>query len=649
MNRNGTHMRMEKDWEGLAWLTLDCAGSRVNTLSSAVLRELDEFLDALEADPPSGLIIASAKPGGFVAGADISELEALASPAEARALVQRGSDLFARLAAMPFPTLALIRGHCLGGGLELALACRYRVVVDSPETKLGLPEVQLGILPAWGGIRRLPERVGVARGLDLMLSGRTLTAARAQRYGLADVCVPERVMEQAARRVVMSGRHPARKSVGDWLASSLLRRVVAKKAEKKLAARVRREHYPAPYALLEVWARHDGDALAVPDASPNSIASLVTSPSARGLLRVFRLRERLQQTGRAGGKADIEYVHVVGAGTMGGGIAALCAARGFTVTLQDTSTKAIAQAIGRGVKAYAARHYDDPRTVRAMADRLIPDPDGHGLARADLVVEAIAEDLEAKRTLFEQIVSRVRPDTLLATNTSSLTLEAISEGLGLGERLVGLHFFNPVAKMPLVEVIGGEVADTRAVQRATAFVHALGKLPLPCASRAGFLVNAALAPYMFEAMRCVEDGIDPAGIDAAMRAWGMPMGPIELIDRVGLDIALATGRSLGLEPIPSRLAERVEAGALGAKSGRGYYVWKDGKPDKADTPPVPPGLAERLNAPLVHAARECVAAEVVADADLADAGLVFGAGYPPFTGGPLNAANTAPDQPGKEA
>lgn len=647
MNRHGTHMRMEKDWEGVAWLTLDCAGSRVNTLSSTVLRELSEFLDALEVDPPSGLIIVSAKPGGFVAGANIDELEALTSPADARALAQLGSELFARLAAMPFPTLALIRGHCLGGGLELALACRYRVVVDSPETKLGLPEVQLGIVPAWGGIQRLPERVGVRRGLDLLLSGRTLTADRARRYGLADVCVPERVMEQAACRVVMSGRHPGRKSLGDWLASTVLRRLVTSKAKKRLAARIRREHYPAPYALLEIWARHGGDVLAVPDESPISVASLAVSPSARGLLRVFRLRERLQQAGRVGGKADIEYVHVVGAGTMGGGIAVLCAARGFTVTLQDRSADAIATAIGRGVKAYGARHHGDPLKVRAMADRLIPDPEGYGLARADLVIEAIAEDLDAKRELFEHVVQTVRPDTLLATNTSSLTLEAIGEGLALGERLVGLHFFNPVVKMPLVEVIGGEAADARAVQRATAFVHALGKLPLQCSSRPGFLVNAALAPYMFEAMRCVEDGIAPASIDAEMRAWGMPMGPIELIDRVGLDIVLAAGRSLGLDPTPPRLAERVEVGALGAKSGRGYYIWKDGKPETGEAHPVSPGLAGRLNVPLVDAVRECLDAGVVADADLADAGLIFGAGYPPFTGGPLNAAGRLYEQPGR--
>ncbi|MDX5363065.1 MAG: 3-hydroxyacyl-CoA dehydrogenase NAD-binding domain-containing protein [Pseudazoarcus pumilus] len=633
MNHHGHHLRLERDWEGVAWLVLDRAGERVNTLSAELLDELAEVVAMLEAEPPSGLVIASAKSEGFCAGADLDEVAAAGNPQAARALVERGWKLFARIACLPFPTLALIRGHCLGGGLELALACNYRIVVEDPSTRLGLPEVRLGLVPAWGGMRRLPALVGPSLALDMMLSGRDLSARAAWKAGLADVSVPPRVMESAARAVVMSGRHCRHLPWRDVLKATVLRRLVAAQARKRLATRVRREHYPAPFALLELWARHGGDTLAEPDESAVSIAALLRSDTARELLRVFRLRERLR---RSGGVAHaVQQVHVIGAGTMGGDIAILCAASGFRVTLQDARGEAVAAAVGRAARRACELHRDDPLAQRDLLDRLVPDTAGHGVRRADLVIEAIAEDVEAKRTLFAELESRARPDALLATNTSSLALDDIAAGMRDPARLIGLHFFNPVAKMPLVEVVAADHSNASVVARASGFVVALGKLPLQVAATPGFLVNAVLAPYLFEALRCVDEGLAPAAIDRAMRDAGMPVGPIELVDRIGLDVALAAGRALGLDPVPACLCEAVEAGRLGLKSGHGLFEWRDGLPVQVDAGDAPEGLAERLFAPLDAAASDALARGVVADADLVDAGLVFGAGYPPFTGGPL--------------
>lgn len=636
MNHDGHHLRLERDWEGVAWLMLDRAGERVNTLSAELLDELAEVVDMLEAEPPSGLVIASAKSEGFCAGADLDEVAAITSAQAARALVERGWKLFERISRLPFPTLALIRGHCLGGGLELALACSYRVVVDEPATRLGLPEVRLGLVPAWGGMRRLPALIGPSGALDLMLSGRDLSARSARVIGLADVCVPSRVMENAARAVVMSGRHCRHLPWRDVLKATVLRRVVAAQARKRLVSRVRKDHYPAPFALLDLWTRHGGDTLAEPDESPVSIAALLRSDTARELLRVFRLRERLRRSGNVA--HQVGQVHVVGAGTMGGDIAILCAASGFRVTLQDARGEAVAAAVGRAAKRARELHPHDPLAQRDLLDRLVPDLNGQGVRRADLIIEAIVEDVEVKRALFAELESRARPDALLATNTSSLALDDIAAGLNDPARLIGLHFFNPVAKMPLVEVVSAGHSNASAVARATGFVVALGKLPLQVSSAPGFLVNAVLAPYLFEALRCVDEGLAPAAIDRAMREAGMPVGPLELVDRIGLDVALAAGRGLGLDPAPACLREAVEQGRLGLKSGHGLYEWVDGAPRQDVAETAPDGLAARLFAPLDDAARDALARGVVADADLVDAGLIFGAGYPPFTGGPMRRA-----------
>ena len=626
------HWRLDVDAEGLTWVTLDKRNESTNSLSSAVMDELAVLLDGFDRHPPQGVIFRSGKAAGFIAGADIQEFTQLDTPAKGIELVTRGWQLFARLASVPYPTLALVRGHCLGGGLELALACRYLLAVDEPATRMGLPEVMLGIVPGWGGMLRLPERIGPQAALDMMLTGKTVDAKKARRLGLADECVPPRVMDQAAAMLVLSNQPRRRPPLLQRLLNGPFKALVARTARKQVARRARAEHYPAPYAIIDIWARHHGNAL----AAPQLIDSIVRSPTARNLVRVFFMQERLKSLGK-GGTFQAKRVHVVGAGVMGGDIAAWCAQRGLTVTLQDQGMERIAPALQRAYAAWGKR-IRDARELRNVMDRLIPDPDGHGARQADVVIEAIFESLEAKHALLQDLEAKIRSDAVLATNTSSLRIEDLRSPLARPERLIGIHFFNPVARMPLVEVVAAEGSDPEVVQRGIAFVRQIDRLPLPVRSAPGFLVNAVLGPYMLEAMRAVDEGLTPATVDEAMLAFGMPMGPIELIDMVGLDVAVAAGKSLagaGAEP-PRCLLEHFNAGYLGKKSGRGFYEYRAGRPVKGPVGTVPAGLAERLVRPLLERSRQLVNEGVVADADLADAGVIFGTGFAPFTGGPLN-------------
>ena len=634
---NLTHWKLERDADGIAWATLDVADSTTNTLGAAVMTELGLLLDALDGQPPTALVIRSGKAAGFIAGANIEEFTAIDSAAAARVLVERGWNLFNRLAAVTYPTLALVRGHCMGGGFELALACRYCIAVDEPGTRMALPEVMLGIYPAWGGMLRLPQLIGPAAALDLMLTGKGVDARKAKRLGLADEAVPARVMDNAARMLVLSGREPRRLPFMQKLMNGPLSGIVASKARKQVATKARPEHYPAPYAIIDIWAHHGGNALAVPASSPSSLEAIFRSPTAKNLIRVFFLQERMKGFGK-GSDFSPKRVHVVGAGVMGGDIATECALRGMIVTLQDQSVERIAPAIARAGKRIERKFRGKPREARFALDRLIPDPQGAGVAQADLIIEAIFENLDAKRALFADIEKRARPDAVLASNTSSLRIADIATALADPSRLVGIHFFNPVAVLPLVEVVKSAVSADEPYRRAAAFVRKLDKLPLPVKDEPGFLVNAVLGPYMYEALRCVDEGIAPETIDAALVAYGMPMGPVELMDTVGLDIAVAAGKTLaGADAVlPKALADRVAAGQFGKKSGQGFYAWVDGKAKKAAAGAPPAGLAERIAAPLLAAAGRCVEKGVVEDADLADAGVIFGTGFPPFTGGPLN-------------
>ncbi|MDP1610744.1 MAG: 3-hydroxyacyl-CoA dehydrogenase NAD-binding domain-containing protein [Sulfuritalea sp.] len=635
------HWRLDRDADGLAWAILDTADSSTNTLGAAVMTELGLLLDQCEQHPPTGLIFKSAKEAGFIAGANIEEFVSSDTPQKAHALIKRGWDTYNRLAAVGYPTLALVRGHCMGGGTELALACRYRIAVDAPGTKFALPEVMLGIVPGWGGMLRLPQLVGPAAALDMMLTGKNIDAKRAKNMGLADQCVAPGDMENAARRLVLSGRPARQMPFMQKLLNGPLKSLVARSARKQLAQRAPQEHYPAPWAIIDQWQHYGGNTLAVPAARPTSLDALVMHPTTRNLIRIFFLQDRLKSFGKLSGQTGEDFsprhVHVVGAGVMGGDIAAWCALRGMTATLQDQSKEQIATAIGRAAK-FLERKLRDPEPAHIALDRLIADPGGDGLRQADVIIEAIDENLDAKQKLFADIEARARPDALLASTTSSLKLADIAAKFRDPSRLVGMHFLNPVATTMLVEVVTAERTAPEVAQRAAAFVRRIDKLPLPVRDAPGFLVNAVLAPYLHEAMRCVDEGIAPETVDAAMLAIGMPMGPIELADTVGLDAALATGRLLvGATDPPRKLTELVAAGHLGKKSGKGFYAWVDGKARRVGAGATAnPALAQRMLKPLLAATQRLVEDDIVADADLADAGVIFGTGFAPYTGGPMN-------------
>lgn len=636
----GRHWTLEQDAGHVAWLVFDKQGATANSLGRAAMEELDARLAELALLAPRGLVIASAK-SGFIAGADVSEFAQVASPEEAVPFIRAAHAVLDRLERLPFPTVAAINGYCLGGGLELAMACRHRVCIDDPKTVLGLPEVMLGIHPGFGGTVRAVRLVGVTAAMDMMLTGRNLRPGQALRIGLLDRVVPAAQLKSAARELAIHPL-PVRRApiVQRVLSLAPLRGLVAPRIERQIARRVRREHYPAPYAILDLWRRHGADPRSAYEAEARSVARLVCTPASRNLVRVFFLQERLKGLGGRdlpqGG-----HVHVVGAGVMGGDIAAWCALRGFTVTLQDRGEEYLRPALARARRFFEKRERVPGKAEETVA-RLSADLDGAGIERADVVIEAIVEDAQAKRALYSRIEPRLKPGAVLATNTSSIVLEELGAGLRDPGRLVGLHFFNPVAQMPLVEVI--EARDTSPTSRAAAlaFVRAIDRLPLPCRSAPGFLVNRILMPYLTEAMIAAREGIPLAVIDRVATDFGLPMGPIELADTVGLDVCLHVGRILAEafgRAAPEAVAGLVASGKLGRKSGEGLYVWRDGKAIKPAADSAPPAdLCNRLMLPMVNEAVAILREGVVADADLVDAGVVFGTGFAPFRGGPLRHA-----------
>ncbi|MFI4889647.1 MAG: 3-hydroxyacyl-CoA dehydrogenase NAD-binding domain-containing protein [Steroidobacterales bacterium] len=634
----------ETDADGVAWLTFDTADSPVNVLSRAALQELSACLTQIEQQRPRALVLRSAKASGFIAGADIKEFTTMRNSEEGLASVLAGQAVLDQLARLPFPSVAAIQGFALGGGLELALACTYRVGADDGKLSLGLPEVQLGLHPGFGGTVRSVRLIGVRPAMDLMLKGKPFNAARARSTGLVDLLVPAAELLPRAKALgVQAPRRRTAPAMEQLLNLGILRPFIARQLTAALRAKVIREHYPAPYAIVDLWRRYGASGEASFAAEAQSIAALMGSPTTRNLIRVFMLQDRLKGLG---GKSDLEFrhVHVIGAGVMGGDIAAWSAMRGMTVTLQDRSAELIAPAIDRARTLFEKRSRD-PAAAAATLARLSMDVEGRGAAQADVVIEAIYENAEAKRALYAELEPRLKPAAIFATNTSSLTLESLSSGLRDPGRLVGIHFFNPVAQMQLVEIVQGEQTHPQVAQSAASFVRKLDKLPLPCRSAPGFVVNRILMPYINEAIFALEEGIAADTIDAAGKQFGMPMGPIELADVVGLDVCLHVGNVLAAafgRRAPQILVKLVADKQLGRKSGQGFYTWRDGKPVRVrrDMRAVPADLEDRLMLPMLNEAVACLRERVIADADLLDAGAIFATGFAPFRGGPLQYARS---------
>jgi len=633
--------------DGLCRLTLDVPDSAQNVLSAEVIAELDFALDEIESAAPAALLLCSAKERGFIAGADVGEFTQIESREQAAEMLAVAHRVLDRLEALPMPSIALIGGHCLGGGLELALACDTRIACDCDSVRLGLPEVLLGIHPGFGGSVRLIETIGAPAALELMLSGRGITPKNARQLGLVDFAVPLRQLESTARHVAANPRAragwpAALRSIWKKISRSRpARALLTAIIQKQLRARIDREHYPAPYALLDLWRRHGSHREAMLAAEQDSVARLITTPTSRNLVKVFFLREHLKKSGERGRGARFAHVHVIGAGVMGGDIAAWCALRGLRITLHDQNPEALAGAMKRAHQLFR-RRLKSRQQVRRALDRFQPDPAGDGARHADAVIEAIIEDRAAKAAVFAQVQNIARSGALLATNTSSIPLESLSAGLRAPGQLVGLHFFNPVAKMQLVEVVHGERTSADTLANAAAFAARIGRLPLTVKSRPGFLVNRILMPYLLEAVELLDEGMRPEVIDRAAEKFGMAMGPLALADNVGLDVCLHVARilteSFGGQP-PQTLAQKIEAGKLGKKSGEGFYQWAKGKAkkDKADSDArTLAAIEERLIFRFLNEAIACLSEGIVGSAQLLDAGLVFGAGFAPFRGGPVN-------------
>ena len=641
------HWTTEVRDDGVLVLSFDRAGSAVNTFSQDVLLELDALLERVALDPPKALVLRSAKASGFIAGADIKEFQTFDAQGTVGDAIRRGQQVFQRLAELPCPTVAAIHGFCMGGGTEIALACRYRVASSDPSTRIGLPEIKLGIFPGWGGSVRLPRLVGAPAAFDLMLTGRSLSAKAARAIGLVDkVAEPAFLLDAAIELAKRGAKRPLRQRLLGWITNTWpARQVLAPMLVKQVARKARREHYPAPYLLIETWRRSGGGIQARLAAERKSVVKLASTPTARNLIRVFFLQERLKSQGGkdgSGGKPlpGIARVHVVGAGVMGGDIAAWSAYKGFEVTLTDREQRFIDGALERAKALFEKKVKDEHRRAEVAA-RLRGDLAGDGVADADLVIEAIVENPDAKRALYAQVEPRLKADALLTTNTSSIPLHELREGLQRPAQFAGLHYFNPVAMMPLVEIVRHDAMAPETERRLAAFCRAIDKLPVPVAGTPGFLVNRVLFPYMLEAATALAEGVPGPAIDKAATAFGMPMGPIELLDTVGLDVAAGVGAELapflGLQ-IPASLSAPPQPGRRGKKDGQGLYRWENGKAVK---PPLPQGyrapedLQDRLILPMLNECVACLHEGVVADAELLDAGVIFGTGFAPFRGGPI--------------
>ena len=631
--------RYAVDDEGIGWLVLNREDASVNTISDAVLRALDGQLTQVEADLPRALVIRSSKAKGFAAGADIDALADMDADA-AESLLTEAHAVLDRLEGLSCPTIAVVHGAALGAGFEIALACDYRIAIDG--ASFGLPEVRLGLHPGLGGTVRLPELIEPTSAMEMMLTGSSAHTEKAKDLGIADLVVEERHV-QAAVAAIVKGQVGARSRglMARAFGLSSARSFAAERMRRETRDKAPPEHYPAPYALIDNWAKHGADPKAMQRAEIASFAELLQSETSKNLIRAFFLRRNLKQA--ATDSDDIRDVHVVGAGIMGGEIAAWIAMQGKRVTVADPNEEALGQMLRQATEICEDAHKSDLET-RDTLDRLMPDPRGYGVEKADLVIEAGPEKPEVKAKIFAELSARMKTGAILATNTSSLKIAQFLEDVPAKARFAGLHFFNPVSKVPLVEVVAQEKTSKETRARLVAFCNATSRLPVVVADTPGFLVNRALMPYLLEALLLMDEGVAKEKIDKAALEFGMPMGPVTLADQVGLDICLDVAESLTksletpIAEIPAMLCEKVEAGHLGKKTERGFYDWSDGPPKPETSARIDPDLTDRLILPMLNACAQCVRTGVVGSADEADAAMIFATGFAPFRGGPLHYA-----------
>jgi 3-hydroxyacyl-CoA dehydrogenase / enoyl-CoA hydratase / 3-hydroxybutyryl-CoA epimerase len=654
--------------DGIARTAFDLPGEPVNKITRAVREELAEVLDRLRRDDGiRAVVLVSGKADTFIAGADIDEFVALRSQAEAQDLVRSGQALIGQLAALGKPVVAAIHGACLGGGLETALACAYRVATDQPKTTIGLPEIQLGIIPAAGGCQRLPRLIGVGGALDIILAGKTLPAGQAYRAGIVDELVHPAVLDRAASaaaRRLADGWRPRRRARG--LMGLLLDRTAPGRAfvlrlARRQVLKQTRGHYPAPLAALRAVAHGMAHGIeAGLDMEAALFAELAVGEVSRSLVRIFFATTALKKDPGVEGPAPpaqaVRAIGVVGAGFMGAGIGGVAVTQAqVDVRLRDTDHGRVAKglAAARGILSERLRRRRITRYEHRRLDALLSGGTGwDGFARADVVIEAVFEDLELKQDIFRQIEAAVRDDCLIASNTSTIPIHQIGAAVRHPERVLGMHFFSPVDRMPLLEVIVSDRTAPWATVTAVAFGRRMGKTVIVVRDRPGFWVNRILAPYLNEAGRLLQEGVKVETLDATMARFGFPVGPITLLDEVGLDVAVKSSRVLH-EAFGERLAPMaglqrlVETGRLGRKNGRGFYRYERGR--RAGVDPAIYGLCgaalrselsvDDIEARMVYAllneAARALDDGVVRSARDGDVGAVFGIGYPPFRGGPL--------------
>jgi 3-hydroxyacyl-CoA dehydrogenase/enoyl-CoA hydratase/3-hydroxybutyryl-CoA epimerase len=657
------NIRLERREDGIALVTFDRSGSSANTFDRATLDELEAIVDGLTGDAACrGIVFTSAKPSIFVAGADLRELSQL-TPPQMRAVAEQGQRVFGKIAALPIPTVAAIHGACLGGGFELALACDHRVCSNDGATKIGLPETQLGILPAWGGSSRLPRLVGLPTALDMILGAKQLAPRQARKRGIVDAAVPrEHLLREAVGRTSRGkAEREQHRLTNNRIAAAVIRRQAGKTLARKTGG-----HYPSfPRALSVV---SQGAVLPLRkslELEREALLDLVQTPECRNLVQVFFLQERAKHLrapdapARIGEEQRVEHVAVIGAGVMGAGIAQWCAAKGIDVVLQDVAAEPLARGLGTVqelVDGLVKRRKLTPTEGRQVIDRIRPTTERVPLGRVQVVIEAAVERMDLKRKIFADLAERAGDAALLATNTSALSISEIAESVPHPERVVGIHFFNPVAQMKLVEVVRARQTSPAAADRAVRFVQQIGKLPVVVADSPGFLVNRVLTPYLVEAGRLFAEGAPLEAIDRAMKRFGMPMGPLRLIDEVGGDVAGHVARHQAEHfgdrvAAPPVLARMEEAGLLGRKSGRGFYVYgRKGRPEvnKQVAGWAPRGgsridrraMQKRMILQVINEAARCLEENVVAAPEDVDFGMIMGTGFAPFRGGPLRYADS---------